>query len=226
MSEIQRLKALLPDKLHSKVAIVRSADIKSSLIATEKAGSDRYAVRIDLIRWEQFPQAQRDLLFWHEVARIQFGTVVSFPWELLVFSGGLGFSLIELVSQNLLLFAIALVVTGLAGNQLYQRNRGERALREATAADQGAIALATRFGYPLKTAYFALHDALNLLAQEATRSSLKHRYEARLQVLAISAREHDIYDQETPLNPSQVAASKRRNDIVASLAARELKLMN
>jgi len=212
----------VPDKLQSQVAIVRSTEVKPPVITTEKVGRDRYAIQLDLVHWELLPVAQRDLLLWHEVARIQSGTVKSFPWELVVFSSGWGLSLIELVSQNLLLFAIALVVTGLAGNQLYQRNRGERALREATAADQGAIVLATRFGYPLATAYFALQNALTFLSQKTKKFSLKKSYEARLQVLAISAREHQINQQGVASNLSLFAANKRRKDVILNPTVTEL----
>jgi len=222
MSEIQRLKALLPDELNTRVVIVRSTEVKQPLIATAKTGRDRYAVQIDLLRWQPLPLAQRDLLFWHEVARVQAGTVKTFPWELVVFSSGLMVSLIELVGQNLLQFSAALVVVGLAGNQLYQRNRGERSLREATTADQGAIALATKFGYTSSSAHGHLRDALDFFVRQTRQSSQKKQYEARLQVLAICAREHPLYEQKISLDFEYATQIKRRSEMMPGRAASKL----
>ncbi len=224
MSEIQRLKTLLPTELQTRVVVVRSTDVNPALIATEKVGRDRYAIQLDLLRWEQLPEPQRDLLFWHEAARIQAGTVKTFPWELAVLGSGLTMSLIELVAQNLILFAVTLVVAGLAGNQLYQRNRGERSLREATAADQSAIALAMKFGYAFVEAYCALRDALIFLDRHAQKQTQKHKYEARLQVLAICARERQADGQKAPLNLDPIVPLRRYSAKVSGRAASELRV--
>jgi type II secretory pathway component PulF len=75
----------------------------------------------------------------------------------------------------------------MVGYHLYQRNSGERSLREATAADKDAIALATRFGYTLSQAYISLGRALKTLIAQTPKQRLRAKYEARLQVLKLGA---------------------------------------
>ncbi len=87
-SEIQRLKTLLPDELKSQVAIVRTVEVNPLLIRTEKVGKNRSAIQIDLIQWQELNVDQRNLLFWHEVARVQNQTVSRFPWETVVLVSG------------------------------------------------------------------------------------------------------------------------------------------
>ncbi len=183
--EIQRLKSLIPVDLQSKIVVARSNRTRPALITSEKLGNQQFAIAIDFIQWEQFSPQQRDLLFWHEVARIQNRAIPSFPWELAVLTAALGLALMEVTTQNLLLLSVTLVVAGLSGNQLYQRNRGEHALREATAADQSAIAFALQFGYSWSEATASLRSAIQQLGRQATRRILKNRYKVRLQVLEI-----------------------------------------
>jgi len=219
-SEIQRLKALLPDELKSQVAIVRTVEVNPSLIRTEKVGKKRSAIQIDLIQWQELNVDQRNLLFWHEVARVQNQTVSRFPWEAVVLGVGLGASLLELVSQNILLLSIALTVAGLAGYQLYQRNRGERSLKEATAADQGAISLAARFGYSLPQAYNSLDSALRTLMEQTPNKAQTNRYKVRLQVLEMCARQTHRMVQSLPaadsFQPVMVAPTRRQQKMAAS----------
>lgn len=188
-TEIQRLKVLIPSKLRSQVVVARSSRARPKLITSEKLDKQRSAIAIDLIQWEQLPANQRDLLFWHEIARIQNDTVGRFPWEWSVFTAAIGMALTEVAAQNLLFLAIALVVAGLSGNQLYQRNRGERALREATTADQGAIFLALQSGYSFAEATLSLRQAIQQLGRQAVRRA-KTQYKVRLQVLEIFVASH------------------------------------
>lgn len=185
--EIRRLETLLPSELHSHVMLIQATRVNPVLIATEKVDKKRFTIQIDLIHWCQLSTKQRDLLFWHEVARIQNRTTIQFPWELTVISTGLSISLVEVLSQNVLPLTVALVVTGLAGHQLYQRNRGERSLREATIADRNAINLAIQFGYSFAEAYISLHDALKMLAKQTSQKWLWKKYQVRLRVLEILA---------------------------------------
>ena len=143
-------------------------------------------MQIDLMRWQELNSDQRDLLFWHEVARIQNRTV-ALQWERTVLIIGLLISLTELLSQNLLSLSVSLAVALLAGYQLYQRNQGERSLREATLADQSALNLAVQFGYSLSQAYSSLHNALKTLSSQTSQKSLWRKYQVRLQVLEICA---------------------------------------
>jgi len=200
--ELERLKALLPSKFRLQVAIIRASKVNPTIITTEKVGESRFAIQIDLIYWQQLSNNQRDLLFWHEVSRIQNKTVIGSSWETVVMGTGLFASLIGVGSQNILSLSVALVVTGLAGYQLYQRNRGERSLREATAADQNAINLATQFGYSFSQAYSSLHDALTTLSKQTSQKSLWRKYQVRLRVLSILAAKRK--------NCLQLSPSKRK----------------
>ncbi len=105
MSEIKRLKTLLPPELRSQVIIVRTTKVNSALISARKTGNDRFAVQIDLMRWQQMNLNQRDLLFWHEIAQIKNRTVNQSPNDLIILGLGLCALLVELVVPNLLLLA-------------------------------------------------------------------------------------------------------------------------
>lgn len=71
MSELQRLKGLLPPELQSWVFVEAATAVDPPLITCEEIAKDEVEVQIDLVRWEQFALDQRNLLFWHEVGRIQ-----------------------------------------------------------------------------------------------------------------------------------------------------------
>ena len=219
-TEIQRLKTLLPDALKSQIAIVRTTEVKPALIRSEKVGQNRCAIQIDLVRWEQLGIDHRNLLFWYEVARVKNRTVAQFPWEAVILGAGLGASLLELVSQNIVLFPIALTIAGLSGYQLYQRNRGENSLKEATVADRGAISLATQFGYPLSQAYSSLASGLRVLMAETSKKSQKFRYKVRLQVLDMSLEPNQPRLQllEIPgsARPALVSPTRRQQKLAAS----------
>jgi Protein of unknown function (DUF3318) len=191
MDEVQRLKTLLPDALSHCVTIAQSIDVKPSLIHTQQLKKRRFEIQLDLLRWQLLDTAQRDLLFWHEVARIQGRAIVHNQRDLMLLGVGLGTALLDTAMQNVLLLSGSLLVAGLAGYQLYQRNRGERSLKKATAADQAAIALAVQFGYDFPSAYDNLHSALTTLAKQAPHNAQRVRYEARQNVLEIFARHHD-----------------------------------
>ncbi len=137
-------------------------------------------------QWNQLSLDQRNLLFWHAVHRIQAKTIARSPWDIVAISVGLSVASLELLSQNLLSFSIALVVAGLASHHFYQRKRGEEYLRELTAADQGAIQLAMQFGYSFEEAYCGLYSALQRLLKPPTQKAAWHQYQTRLRVLEIS----------------------------------------
>ncbi len=197
--ELWRLSNLLPDDLRSQVVIVQSKKVDPSLITTEKVDKNQFSIQIDLIHWQQLNVDQRDLLFWHEAARIQNKTIKKFLWEMPVIGIGLSISLMEVMSQNLFSLSVALFVTGIASYQLYQRNKGERSLREATAADRLAIALAIQSGYSVEQAYSSLQDALNLLAKQTSKKSRWKKYQVRLRVLEIlAAKDQKTLQQAVP----------------------------
>lgn len=185
-AEIQRLNELLPVEMRSQVAIVRSLELNPSLITTERTQKHQFTIQLDCIRWQALNPNQQDLLFWHEVARIQSRTVPRLGWELPVMGISLGVTLLEISSHNVISLAAALVAIALSGHQLHQRNRGERSLREAAAADSKAIQLAVASGYTFSEALTSLYSALKVLTKSAQRSKWQ-RYQVRLRALEILA---------------------------------------
>lgn len=208
--ETDRLAALLPPELQSRVAIVRahrSSTEHAAAISTKRIERNRYVIQIDLEPWHQFDLDQRNLLFWHEVARIRSRTVARSSWEGVAMGTGLSVALMELVSQNVLSFAVALTVTGLAAYQLYQRRLGEQCLRAATTADQQAIELATEFGYSSAQASDSLYAALKLLSKRSVQKLGWKKYQVRLRVLEMLAAKSQAALQRTERSIAQLPAS-------------------
>lgn len=187
MSEIRRLKGILPPELQSWVTVEKTVEVNPPLIRSEEIGKDQVEIQIDLIRWEQLAMDQRNLLFWHEVARVQNDTIAKDGWEMAALAIGLGGAVGELWVQDGLLLLLALALCGVSGWRLYQKNNGEKNLKEAAEADEKAIALATRFGYTLPNAYKSLGSALKTLVEQTSKKRQRAKYEARLQALKRSA---------------------------------------
>ncbi|MGB7708392.1 MAG: DUF3318 domain-containing protein [Microcoleus sp.] len=187
MSEIRRLKNILPPELQSWVTVEKTIEVNPTLIRSEEIGKDQVEIQIDLIRWEQLAMDQRNLLFWHEVARIQNDTIPRDGWEMAALAIGLGGAVGELWVQDGLLLVLALSLCGISGWRLYQKNNGEKSLKEAVDADEKALALATRFGYTLPNAYKSLGSALKTLIEQTSKKQQRAKYEARLQALKRNA---------------------------------------
>ncbi|PSB00578.1 DUF3318 domain-containing protein [Merismopedia glauca] len=109
-AELKRLEKLLPNDLLPLVAIAiqqrtsaSSTDSRLTLIRTKRLDRKSYRIEIDGNSWQEIDLDYRNLLFWHEVARIQQHSIASYPWELIVFAAGLGMSMIEVTSQQVLL---------------------------------------------------------------------------------------------------------------------------
>ncbi|MGB3405759.1 MAG: DUF3318 domain-containing protein [Microcoleaceae cyanobacterium] len=187
MSELRRLKGILPPELQSWVTVEKTVEINPPLIRSEEIGKDQVEIQIDLVRWEQLAMDQRNLLFWHEVARIQNDTIPKDGWEMAALAIGLGGAVGELWVQDGLLLLLALALCGISGYRLYQKNNGEKTMQESIEADEKAIAIATRFGYTLPNAYKSLGSALKSLVEQTPKKSQRLRYEARLQALKRSA---------------------------------------
>lgn len=183
-SELQHLTALLPTELQHYITFKRAVLVNSPLIQSEKC-STHCAIQIDLIRWQQLTVDQRSLLLWHEVIRIQNHSVGNDNREItfLVIAGVAG--IVEIWTQNIPLLSLVLLVAGLAGFQLYQKRQGEGSLRAAHKADQGAIALAAKFGYTRDEAYEFLSQALKALIIQTHQQRLQKKYRTRLQALKI-----------------------------------------
>jgi hypothetical protein len=187
MSELRRLKSILPPELQSWVMVEGTTEINPSLIRCEEIGKDEVEIQIDLAKWENLAIDQRNLMFWHEVARIQNDTIPREGWEMAALAIGLGGAVGELWVQDGLLLLLALSLCGISGYRLWQKNNSEKTLQEAITADEKAIALATRFGYSLPNAYKSLGSALKTLIEQTPNRRQRKRYETRLQALRRSA---------------------------------------
>lgn len=187
MSELRRLKSLLPPELQSWVMVESAVDVNPPLIRCEELGRDEVEIQVDLAKWDNLAIDQRNLLFWHEVGRIQNDTIPREGWEMAALAIGLGGAVGELWVQDGLLLLLALGLCGVSGFRLWQKNNGEKRLQESLEADQKAIALATRFGYTLPNAYKSLGSALKTLIEQTPNRKQRKKYETRLQALRRSA---------------------------------------
>ncbi len=187
MNELRRLKGLLPPELQSWVMVEGSTEVGPPLIRSEEIGNDEVEIQVDLAKWDQLAIDQRNLLFWHEVGRIQNDTIPKDGWEMAALAIGLGGAVGELWVQDGLLLILALALCGISGYRLYQKNNGDRVLNDSIAADEKAIAIATRFGYTLPNAYKSLGSALNVLIEQTPKKRKRAKYEGRLQALKRSA---------------------------------------
>jgi Protein of unknown function (DUF3318) len=207
MSELRRLRTLLPPELQSWVTVEASTATTPPLITCEEIGRDEVEILVDLIRWDNLAMDQRNLMFWHEVARIQNDTIPKDGWEMAALAIGLGGAVGELWVQDGLLLLLAAGLCGFSGWRLYQRNNSQNSLEHATAADEKAIALATRFGYTLPNAYKSLGSALKVLAEQTPSKRKRKQIEARLQALKASAaeakaRSRSMRPEQQPYGPS------------------------
>jgi hypothetical protein len=187
MSELRRLRTLLPPELQSWVSVEGTTAVNPPLVTCEEIGKDEVEIQIDMVKWEQLATDQRNLLFWHEIARIQNDTIPRDGWEMAALAIGLGGAVGELWVQDGLLLLLALGLCGVSGWRLWQKNNTEKTMKEVLDADEKAIALATRFGYTLPNAYKSLGSALKVLIEQSSKKRQRTKYEARLDALKKSA---------------------------------------
>lgn len=187
INELRRLKTLLPPELQSWVIVEGSTEVNPPLIRCEELGKDEIEIQIDLPKWDNFAIDQRNLLFWHEVAKIQNDTIPREGWEMAALAIGLGGAVGELWVQDGLLLFLALTLCSISGYRLWQKNNNEKTVVEAIEADEKAIALATRFGYSLPNAYKSLGSALKTLIEQTPSRRHRKKYEERFQALRKSA---------------------------------------
>jgi len=187
MSELQRLKSLLPPENESWVFVEAAAAIDPPLITLEEIGRDEVEIQIDLEEWDNFAIDHRNLLFWHEVGKIQNDTIPRDGWEMAALAIGLGGAIGELWVQDGLLLLLALGLSSFAGYRLYLKNNSEKKLRDAIYADERAIDLACRFGYSIPNAYKSLGGALKELIDKTRKKKKRSFFEDRLDALRKSA---------------------------------------
>ncbi len=187
MSELQRLKSLLPPENESWVFVEASVAIDPPLITLEEIGRDEVEIQIDLDEWDNFAIDHRNLLFWHEVGKIQNDTIPRDGWEMAALAIGLGGAIGELWVQDGLLLLLALGLSSFAGYRLYIKNNSEKKLQDAIFADERAIDLACRFGYSIPNAYKSLGGALKELIDKTRKKKKRSFFEDRLDALRKSA---------------------------------------
>jgi hypothetical protein len=169
------------------VTVESAIDVSPPLITCEELGKDQVEVQIDLVKWEQLALDQRNLLFWHEVGRIQNDTIPRDGWEMAALAIGLGGAVGELWVQDGLLLMLALGLCSFSGWRLYKRNNNQKTLQESIDADERAIAIATRIGYTQPNAYKSLGSALKTLIEQTPKKRQRDRYIKRLEALKKSA---------------------------------------
>ncbi len=187
MSELQRLKNLLPPENESWVFVEAAVAIDPPLITLEEIGRDEVEIQINLDEWENFAIDHRNLLFWHEVGKIQNDTIPRDGWEMAALAIGLGGAIGELWVQDGLLLLLALGLSSFAGYRLYLKNNSEKKLQDAIFADERAIDLACRFGYSIPNAYKSLGGALKELIDKTRKKKKRSFFEDRLEALRKSA---------------------------------------
>jgi len=187
MSELQRLKSLLPPENESWVFVEAAAAIDPPLITLEEIGRDEVEIQIDLDEWDNFAIDHRNLLFWHEIGKIQNDTIPRDGWEMAALAIGLGGAIGELWVQDGLLLLLALGLSSFAGYRLYLKNNSEKKLQDAILADERAIDLACRFGYSIPNAYKSLGGALKELIEKSRKKKKRSFFEDRLDALRKSA---------------------------------------
>ena len=187
MSELQRLKSLLPPENESWVFVEAAAAIDPPLITLEEIGRDEVEIQIDLEKWDNFAIDHRNLLFWHEVGKIENDAIPRDGWEMAALAIGLGGAIGELWVQDGLLLLLALGLSGFAGYRLYLKNNSEKKLQDAIFADERAIDLACRFGYSIPNAYKSLGGALKELIENTRKKKKRSFFEDRLEALRKSA---------------------------------------
>ena len=199
MSELQRLKGLLPPELQSWVFVEASTAVDPPLVTCEEIGRDEVEIQVDLV---------------HEVGRIQNDTIPKDGWEMAALAIGLGGAVGELWVQDGILLLLAVGLSGFAGYRLYQKNNAEKRLKEAIEADERAIALSTRFGYSLPNAYKSLGSALKILIEQTAKKRQRAKYESRLQALRRSAAKAKAKTTVKPgTQPSNVPSSGRSENV-------------
>jgi len=187
MSELQRLKSLLPPENESWVFIEAAAAIDPPQITLEEIGRDEVEIQIDLDEWDNFAIDHRNLLFWHEVGKIQNDSIPRDGWEMAALAIGLGGAIGELWVQDGQLLLLALGLSSFAGYRLYLKNYSEKKLQDAIYADERAIDLACRFGYSIPNAYKSLGGALKELIDKTRKKKKRSFFEDRLDALRKSA---------------------------------------
>ena len=230
MSELQRLKSLLPPENESWVFIEAAAAIDPPLITLEEIGRDEVEIQIDLEEWDNYAIDHRNLLFWHEVGKIQNDAIPRDGWEMAALAIGLGGAIGELWVQDGLLLLLALGLSSFAGYRLYIKNNSEKKLQDAL--QMKSYRFACRFGYSIPNAYKSLGGALKELI-EKTKKEKKKLYEDRLDALYSAEKARSELSQQEGSEKSVSSENHMDNKLLVLMAAKacdekskDIKLIN
>jgi Protein of unknown function (DUF3318) len=187
--ELERLKSLIPSELKDAIDLNISTEAKGQSILTHRSKDRRCQIQIDLRIWQSLDLDLRNLLFWHEVARVQTAAIESNRSAYITIAAGLGIASLDLLAQNssIGLLVASLLIAGLAGFRLYQQTIGEQSLQRLTTADRAAIDLAVRFGYGRSAAYELLVLAIQTNRSQTNRQFSRKQCAIRLQVLSLQS---------------------------------------
>ena len=183
--EIARLKIMIPDGVQDLVEIELLSTAKGLLIATHKIDRCCCQIQIDSSRWQSLDTDLRNLLFWHEIAKIQNGAVQSDRGIYIAMAVGMSIASLDLFAQNIGLLTTSLLIAGSASFRLYQRHIGEHSLQQLTTADRDAIELAVQFGYDREIACDLLKAAIHTTTSRSPNRLSRDRSATRLQVLSL-----------------------------------------
>ena len=180
-SELNRLKLLIPPRWQEAIEIEPAIQVNRPLMTTHQIADRRCQIQIDVLVWQSLDIDIQNLLFWHEIASSQSGSIGSDRSAYLTIFAGLGIAAIDLTTDNIGMLAATLLVAGLASFRLYQKYLGEQNLRKLTTADRDAIELAVEFGYDRQVAHEVLKSAIQIAMKKS-----RHRGAARIHVLSLS----------------------------------------
>lgn len=157
-SEISRLRELMPASGRMKTRLDFN-DKQPQVIAapTPRPWQKSYPITINLSRWLQLSEPQRDLLFLRAVCWVTSSSLLKPNGYVITAAGGLLATGIELVQTNAVGILAAGGLTTLAVVQAWRRAQGPQ---QAIAADEQAVRVALRRGYSEVDAVQALLAAL------------------------------------------------------------------
>merc|ERR1711871_692486 len=161
-----RLKGLLPPEMQSWVFVEAAAAVEPALITLEEIGRDEVEIQLDLDAWDNLALDHRNLLFWHEVGRIQNDTIPRDGWGWQPLRSVWAEPSASSGCKTACCCSWPFGLSGFAGYRLYLKNNAEKRLRDAISADERAIDLACRFGYSVPNAYKSLGGALKDLVEK------------------------------------------------------------
>lgn len=170
VSEVARLKDMLPASWRMNTTIKNSLDAKTVIASTiPQPWQSQMKVMINWSLWEQLDSVERDLLFLREVSVRQQGTWFKLgAYQSIVLLAGVG-TVSQASQGDFTGTALALLLGLTAGLQAWRKSQGTEIQLEA---DMDALKAAERRGYTEITAAKALLSGIGQVAQLEGRRQL------------------------------------------------------